>query len=134
MPRQSVWFVRASLLYLALGFTFGGLMLANKGLPVMPWAWSLLPAHMEFLLLGWLVQLAMGVAYWILPRFSSATPRGDERLIWIALILFNLGIWLVAIVIFIGPGWLTVTGRAAEALGVASFTLGVWRRIKPSGA
>jgi hypothetical protein len=56
------------------------------------------------------------------------------RLIWIALILFNLGIWLVAAAAFIGPGWLTVTGRAAEALGVASFTVGVWRRVKPSGA
>ena len=34
MPRLSVWFIRLSLIYLALGFTFGGLLLLNKGLPL----------------------------------------------------------------------------------------------------
>ena len=36
MPRLSVYFVRASLIYLVLGFTFGGLLLANKGVMISP--------------------------------------------------------------------------------------------------
>ena len=46
MPRLSVWFIRSALLYLLLGFTLGGLMLWNKGLPIHPVLWRLLPAHM----------------------------------------------------------------------------------------
>ena len=49
MPRLSRLAIRAALLYLLLGFTFGGLMLLNKGIPLAPWAWRLLPAHVEFL-------------------------------------------------------------------------------------
>jgi hypothetical protein len=33
MPRLSVWFVRAALVYLALGFTCGALLLAHKACP-----------------------------------------------------------------------------------------------------
>lgn len=60
--------------YLVLGFTLGLLLLVNKGVPIHPALWRLLPAHAEFLLLGWTLQLALGVAYWILPRFG--TRRG----------------------------------------------------------
>jgi hypothetical protein len=35
----SRWFIRASLVYLALGFTFGGLMLFNKGVPLSVRLW-----------------------------------------------------------------------------------------------
>lgn len=55
MPRLSVWYTRFALLYLALGFTLGGLMLYNKGVPLHPALWSLLPAHIEFLLMGWMM-------------------------------------------------------------------------------
>ena len=43
MPRLSVWFVRCSFIHLFLGFTLGGLILANKGFPFAPWIWNLLP-------------------------------------------------------------------------------------------
>jgi len=39
MPRLSVYLIRTALLYLAAGFTFGGLMLFNKGLPFAPALW-----------------------------------------------------------------------------------------------
>ena len=60
MPRLSIWFIRSALIYLALGFTFGALLLANKGFPIIPEIWRLLPAHIELLLVGWTLQLAMG--------------------------------------------------------------------------
>lgn len=34
----------------------------------------LVPVHVELLLVGWLVQLALGVAYWILPRAAGRRP------------------------------------------------------------
>lgn len=133
MPRQSIWFVRASLIYLAVGFTFGGLMLANKGVLISPFLFTLLPAHMEFLLLGWLVQLAMGVVFWIAPRFSGAKPRGQVYLIILAFWLLNLGICLVALQPFMNVDWLTFAGRLIEAMAVVCFGVGTWKRIKPHG-
>jgi len=132
MPRLSVWIVRLSLIYLLIGFTLGALMLANKGVPFAPWVWGLLPAHIDVLLFGFVIQLAIGMAYWILPRFRSGS-RGSETVLWITVGLLNLGIWMVA---FIGvlnlPGqWLAV-GRLLEGIAAGLFTIQVWKRIRPS--
>ncbi len=133
MPRLSVYFIRASLMYLLVGFTFGGLLLANKGVMISPVIWMLLPIHMEFDLMGWLVQLAMGVAFWILPRFSKGPVRGDERLSWFAFRLINIGILFVASETIFSFKWLMLTGRAMETLALILFATGNWRRIKPHG-
>ena len=89
MPRLSRLAIRAALLYLLLGFTFGGLMLLNKGIPLAPWAWRLLSAHVEFLLIGWTAQFILGIGFWILPRFSRGPARGNESFAWMALGLIN---------------------------------------------
>lgn len=130
MPRLSAWFVRAALLYLGLGFTFGGLLLANKGVPLHPLTWRLLPAHIEFLLFGWTLQLVFGVAFWILPRWQ--TQRGDVRPAWAALILVNAGIWLVVLTAWLNwPAWVLPGGRLLEAAAVIAFAVHAWPRIKP---
>ncbi len=131
MPRLSVWFVRCSLIHLILGLTFGGLILANKGIPFAPWTWSLLPAHMEFLLLGWMVQLAMGVAFWILPRFRSGLPRGNVDLVRSVFVILNMGIVMVAVQPFFSMAWLIQTGRILETISVLLFALASWQRVKP---
>ena len=133
MPRLSVWLVRRSFVHLLLGFTLGGLILANKGYPFEPRIWNLLPAHLEFLLLGWMVQLAMGVAFWILPRLRSNSPRGNATWVWCALGLLNAGIVAVAIQPFAGADWFSLVGRILETTGVLLFVLTSWRRIKPLG-
>jgi len=132
MPRLSSWFVRASFIYLILGFTLGSLLLLHKGLPLHPATWRLLPAHVEFLLLGWTAQLAMGVGFWIFPRFWRS--RGDERPAWLAFWLLNAGVWLVAARSMPGvPPLAPFLGRLAEVGAVFSFVLHTWPRIKPPG-
>ncbi len=133
MPRPSVWFIRFSLVYLALGFTFGALMLANKGVAFGPNPSALLPAHIEFLLMGWLVQLALGVAYWILPRFTSGLPRGNQAMAWSVLTGLNAGIMLAALGGIGHNAGLVLPGRILEAVSVMAFLLVVWRRVRPSG-
>ncbi len=132
MPRLSVWFIRAALIYLALGVTMGGLVLAHKGIPLHPFLWRLLPAHIEFLLFGWTVQLVMGVGFWIFPRFWRS--RGDERPAWLAFGLLNIGVLLAAL----GPMFdistvISLIGRLAEAGAAIAFAFHVWPRIKPPG-
>ncbi|MFT3895416.1 MAG: hypothetical protein QM730_27645 [Anaerolineales bacterium] len=131
MPRLSVYFVRASLLYLLLGFTIGGLMLANKGVIISPVIWSLLPLHIEFAFVGWMIQLAMGVAFWILPRFRQAPIRGNERLSWLAFFLLNIGIFLAVMGFLFKFQIFTLVGRGLELLGLVTFAFGNWKRIKP---
>ncbi|HHY57105.1 MAG TPA: hypothetical protein GYA08_16910 [Chloroflexi bacterium] len=130
MPRLSAWYVRAALLYLGLGFTLGGLLLANKGLPQQPLLWRLLPAHIEFLLFGWTLQLAFGVAFWILPRWR--TQRGNVRPAWAALVLVNVGIWLVVLTGWLEwSAWSLALGRLLESAAVVAFGVHAWPRIKP---
>ncbi|RME66121.1 MAG: hypothetical protein D6790_00700, partial [Caldilineae bacterium] len=101
-----------------------------KGEPIHPLLWRLLPAHMEFLLLGWTLQLAMGVAFWILPRFK--TERGNVKLAWAAFVLLNLGVWLVGVgPILALPTWTTALGRFAELSAAVAFALHAWPRVKP---
>ncbi len=133
MPRLSVWFVRASLVYLLLGITLGGLMLADEGMPFYPALGDVLPVHIEFLLAGWLIQLAMGVAYWILPRFASGPPRGSERVAWFSFSLFNAGILLVAVTSLFPHGWTGLAARLMEIVAAALFVFATWKRVKPSG-
>jgi hypothetical protein len=133
MPRLSVYFVRASLIYLVLGTTFGGLLLANKGVMISPWIWALLPVHIEFMFIGWMIQLAVGIAFWILPRFSKNPPRGDERWSWGTLILLNTGIVCIVLQSLFGLQWLSFIGRILEALALSAFVIGNWKRVKPIG-
>ncbi len=135
MPPLSRWSIRAALGYLALGFTLGALILAAKGVALPAWLWRWLPAHIEFLMIGWTAQLVMGVGFWILPRFSHGPARGNEPAAWLAIVLLNAGIWLVALGSLLGaPPAAVPAGRAAEAGAALAFAVHVWPRVKPAGA
>ncbi len=128
MPRLSVWTLRAALLYLLVGFTFGALMLANKGVPFWPRLWILLPVHVEFLLVGWMAQLALGMAFWILPRFPGGS-RGREELALASIVLLNIGLLLAAL-----QGFNAVLLPLARLFQVGAgllFALHAWPRIRP---
>ncbi len=133
MPRLSVWFIRMALLYLLAGFTFGALLLAHKGVPFEPQLWRWRPAHIELLLVGWLLQLAMGVAYWILPRFKQ--QRGNIAAAWAAFWLLHAGVLFVgAAVLLPASTWPVVLGRSLQAGAAVAFAINAWPRVKPTGA
>jgi hypothetical protein len=134
VPRLSAWIIRTALLYLGVGFTLGALVLFQKGVPYGAAVWRLLPMHIEFLLIGWTMQLAMGVAFWILPRFMRGAARGDQRLVWLAYASLNAGVLTVGLGQWLGaPAPLLLLGRVAELLAVLLFALHSWPRVKPSG-
>ncbi len=130
MPRLSRWFVRAALLYLVAGSTLGAALLARKGLPLPPGLRAWLPTHVEFLLVGWVLQLAFGVAYWILPRMPGGfRPRPWAA--WMAFVLLNGGIGLAGLGPVAGaPGWVPATGRLLEALAALAFAVHLWPRVR----
>src|SRR5690554_4069604 len=136
MPAQSVWLVRFALLYFLSGATIGGALQAQKALSVsglvamsLPEILSLRSVHIEFLLVGFMLHLAFGVALWILPK----PPRPGPRVfVWIAAAMLNAGIWLVSISPAMGDasGTLEILGRLAEIGAVALFAVQVLPRVR----
>ena len=134
MPTVSIWFIRAALAYLLAGFSLGALLLAGKGIALPPGLWRWLPVHFELLLVGWLVQLVMGVAYWIFPRFGlTPAARGREGLAWLAFVLLNGGVCLASVGVLSDRPVFAVVGRSAEVLAAATMALNVWARTRASG-
>jgi len=130
----SVWFVRTALGYLGIGVLVGAVLLANRGLPLWAAVTRLLPLHIEFLLIGWMVQLALGVAFWILPRFRTGPERGREGLAWLSYGLLNLGVMAAAIAPVTGlPPAVSLLGHTAQALAAGAFALHAWPRVKVFG-
>jgi len=133
MPRASIWLVRAALVHLVLGAVLGTWLLAAKGgaLPVPPT--PVLGGHAAVMVIGWLVQGTLGVAWWILPRMPAEPVRGPEWIPWTTLILFNLGIVSLAG----GPvagRWAVLLGLGLALVGALVFAAGVAPRIKAFGA
>ena len=129
MPRVAAWFVRASLCHLVGGFMLGGLLLASKGVALPPGLWALRGVHIEMLLVGWMIQLVLGVAIWIFPRFvMRERPRRSAVTAWLAFVLLNAGVVLVSL-----GGILAAAGRVSELAAAASFALHLWGRVSPAG-
>jgi hypothetical protein len=130
MPTLSTWAIRAACIHLVVGWSIGSLMLADKGWSL-PWpVFDLLSLHIHMLLFGWMVQLAFGVAYWMLPTFGRDRPRA--ALATAAVISTNIAIVLACFdVLELLPTWPVF---AAEALAAASFSVHAWPRIKAFGA
>lgn len=136
MPRLSQLMIRTALVWLVMGYTLGGLLLWNKGMPLLPWLWTLRLSHVHMLLVGWTVQLACGVAFWILPRLDASGTRGNERLVWGCYWALNTGVVLAALYDPLAPRVAASGLRALPVLAgvlylgaIAAFTLHAWPRI-----
>ncbi len=134
MPQLSVWLVRTALLYLVVGFGLGAVMLACKVMLVTPVLVARLrPLHVELLTLGWTMNLALGVAYWILPRRASDGERGSETAVVLAWAMLNVGVLAVGFGQGSGAPVAPLIGRLAEAAAAGTFALHAWSRVKPFG-
>lgn len=139
MPRLSCWFIRAALIHLTLGVLLGGLILSGKGLPLLfGWAWLLLAAHIQLLVGGWLIQLALGMAYWIMPRLDGRGDRGRAVAAWVSFAALNAGVVGAALGLVLRPrssaAWLNgvlMISVVAQALALVAFAWHIWPRLAP---
>jgi cbb3-type cytochrome oxidase subunit 1 len=134
MPKLSVWLVRSALVSLGLGFLIGAGLLSGPALGLYPQLAPLRPLHIELLITGWLVQLAFGVGYWILPRHRQGAERGEPVLGWLVYGLLNVGVALVGIGPLVAVSHPPVLlGRMAELAAMTCFFFLMWTRIKAFG-
>lgn len=130
MPTPSRWMIRLSLMYLLLGIVLGALMLIHKAYVVHPAIWVLLPIHIEVTIFGWIIQLTLGTAYWMLPRFLKGPSRGERKLAYVMIGALNLGIIFViadSLLSFALP--FALIGRIFELIAVGLFVSLHWNRI-----
>jgi len=128
MPRLSRWAIKIGLIQFALGVVLGATMLAAKAGYGAVGLLSHRLVHVHMLLFGWLVQLVMGVGYWLFPTFLEGPKRGTPRLAAAAVITLNVGV-----VCGTAEPWVAPAGAAGwtlEAGAVAMFALHSWPRIK----
>jgi hypothetical protein len=134
MPRLSQYFVKSALICLAVGFTIGGLILASKATTAISglvWLWF--PAHIILLLNGWLVQLAIGVAYWILPRMAGS-DRGRIHWAWASFFTLQAGL-ILAVASMLEMWWqparvLFAPGVVFQAVAMMLFIVHAWPRVR----
>lgn len=125
MPTLSAWTVRAALVWLAIASLTGALILSRTALRL-PALALLIPAHAEMMLVGWTMQLAFGVAHWILPRRPSGEARGPLTPVLVVVVALNLG---VVLVIAGAP----LAGRVLEVVAAVGFAVQGVPRIRSAG-
>lgn len=132
MPKLSVWMVRASLIHIGVAFLFGALILHHKGIPIYDWTWRLLSPHIELMIFGWTMQLVMGIAFFILPRFSQRKQRyGAEYLGWWSFYLLNGGVFVTILAQWFSLERMALSGRLLIVLSVTAYVMMIWPRVKP---
>ncbi|XSG73087.1 hypothetical protein ACP8Y2_12915 [Herpetosiphon llansteffanensis] len=131
MPKFSLFSIRASLLYLVIGGSVGGIMLVSKAIGVWPWIWYWRTAHIHAMLVGWLLNLIFGVAFWILPRLDAHGWRGSPWLVWSASGLLQAAL-AVLVWASIWP-WSAAIAIASslECLAAIAIAWHCWPRLQP---
>jgi hypothetical protein len=141
MPTQARWFVKAGLIYLAVTFVAGAWLLMLEALDrPAPYVFAIEHAHLG--MVGWLVNIVMGIALWMLPlnreRFPCAQGRYPGSWGVACFALLNGGL---IVRIFAEP-WFTLGGHAplaaallivsaiAQPLAVAIFVAIAWQRVR----
>ena len=137
MDRLSAYMVRAALGWLMLGAVIGGLMLID---PVVPGEWVRWgrPTHAHILCVGWFLQFAVGIAYWLLPRRRTPAQPLGYRAAWavVAVGALNLGLLFRVIAEPVArtgneAGWIIPMLAACQVAAIIIFVCQLWPRVAP---
>jgi hypothetical protein len=143
VDRVSILYTRAALIWLVAGVTLGALMLSDS---LVPGSWRLwfAPTHGHMLFVGWFLQFAIGVAYWLLPRKrNTSLPYGyNERIATAGIALLNLGLGVRVIAEPLGrAGYDSTAQHLALALSsvlqlaaILIIVAQIWKRLIPRPA
>ena len=152
MPTTSRLTIRVSIVYLCLGAVLGTLLLVNRWILLGPAISVLRVSHISVLVFGWLTQLILGVAWWLLPplgirsRTGDGLPRrgqaqrGSETLFWATVLCLNIAVLMQALFqpLFI---WTQVDalGNIANLADLfllaaaVGFVVNLWGRVRGRG-
>lgn|SRR5574341_513917 len=137
MPPLTRWFIRSALVYFVLALLVGVALMAQSVVELPSIIAALGPVYFHLLMVGWVTQLIIGVAYWMFPKFSTEQPRGSERLGWAIYALLNAGLILRVVsepllAVYPQPalGWALAISAVLQWLAGMGFVVNTWRRVK----
>ena len=140
MPPIARTFVKAAFLCFLVALLLGALMMLDRWLSFSAWLKAAYLGQLHLLLVGWITQLSIGVAYWIFPRFlkeQDPRPRGPDTLAWAVLVCLNAGLLLrflfepfYLLAAQPWPAGLMALSGVLQALAVVGFAWLVWGRIR----
>lgn len=140
MPPLARTYIKASFVYFVVAFVLGAMIMLDRWQGFSRWLRVGNVSYLHLLMVGWITQLALGVAYWMFPRFlkeQDPRGRGSDRLAWFVFVTLNAGLVLRLICepfYLMGPqpwlaGLLALSGvlQAASAVG---FGILIWGRVR----
>ena len=130
MPAITRYFIKAAMLYFAAGLLTGFLISARTMFNLPAAITAMTPTYLHMLVVGWITQLIIGVAYWMFPKFSKESPRGDENMGWVIWWLLNIGLVLRIIGEPLNIGWMLPISAMLQLFAVWLFIIVIWPRVK----
>jgi hypothetical protein len=140
MPPIARNLIKASFVYLVAAFLLGALMMLDDWLAFSRWLQAVYLSQLHLLVVGWITQLAIGVAYWMFPRFlkeQNPRPRGSDALAWTVFLCLNAGLllrFLVEPFSLMNPqpwlGALVALSGILQAVAALGFAWLIWGRIR----
>ena len=145
VPLLTRCFLKTAMVYFVASSCLGGYLLVAVGLrhaasPV----WQ--PVYWHMLLVGWLMQLIFGVAFWMFPppagkpRPTHPPPQRFPALAWFTYAALNGGLLLRVVVEpwhgirpHSGLGWLLVVSAVLQVAAGWTFVITIWSRIRGRG-
>jgi hypothetical protein len=138
VPLESRLFVKTSLVALVLAFAAGAFMAGAEalGIPV-PAIWAVEHAHVAFV--GWLVNIVIGIALWMLPlareRYPQTAGRYPARAPIVVYVLLNGGLAVRILsepLLWTGAVARTALGMsaAAQLAAILLFAVVAWHRVR----
>jgi len=135
MPTVARWTIKAGLIYFVLGLAAGVLIQLRPYVDLPRWTAGIRPVYIHLLVVGWITELIIGVAYWMFPKFSKENPRGSEKVAWAVFFLLNAGLLLR---IWAEPqvmtgtkiGWMLALSAALQLIAGWLFVINTWVRVK----
>jgi hypothetical protein len=128
-------FIRAALIWFALGLVWAAAIMLIKVADRAELRHAFITAHTHMLLVGFFLNIVMGVAFWMFPR--PADKRLNEPLAVVAYMLLNVGLALR-----VGSEWaqeeyqgqvygvILGTAGVLQALGGLLFLGVIWPRVR----
>lgn len=141
MPSEVRLFVRTALACFVLSMLLGAALVAVRQLGIGTVPWSLIVVHTHLALVGGMLLMVVGVAFWMFPldraRYPETRGRYGPRLVRAVYGLLVGGLALRSIVEPLqgersggALGLLLVLAAALQALGMVLFLAAIWPRVR----
>lgn len=131
MPLVSRIAIRMAFGWLIVGFGTGTALAAARGGFLPAAIYAAFELHTGALLIGFFVQLVIGVAFWMFPKHGSGAARGNEQVVVAGIVLLNLALVARVAASVAASSRGATTAGAGIALAVAICATQLWPRVKP---